>query len=469
MYRFICLIALVTASCSKQEISIINSDKGIKRQGISKLKAIPESDQRKGDPSKGKKYLLEGDYLDSGIPLQFMEEMGMAPEMDDVLGRSGRNATLPPIFTATKAANGIDIISPNCLICHGAYLGEEYILGLGNYDFDGTANTDFALKSMGFMLEKKYSKNSPEWDAFQQFYKSTLALSGNTKTESVGANSADKITEVLLAHRQMPNLEWSDTSLMEINSFTVPADPPAWWLLKKKNAQFTTGIGRGDFARISTASSLLTTNNIGKVKEIDSKFADIIAFIKSIKPPKYPNSIDLTLAKKGELIFKNTCSKCHGEYGDQPSYPNYIVHKEVIKTDPTLADSYYERKDFVDLYNDSWFGQGEYAAHIVPTDGYVAPPLDGVWATAPYLHNGSVPTIRALLDSDSRPTYWKRKSSPKAYDYENLGWQYTTKTSKQDKNTFDTTLKGYGNQGHYFGDDLNEEERSSVLEYLKIL
>ena len=199
-----------------------------------KLIPIPESSQRKGDPIKGRKYLLEGDYLDSGIPLAVMEEVGLAPRMKDVLGRSGKNADLPPIFTATKAKNGVEILAPNCLICHGAYLDDQYILGLGNYDFNGTLKNDFALNSMAFMIEKKHTKESPEWEAFEQFYKSTLALSGNTQTETVGANSADKITEVLLAHRRMPNMEWSDTMLMEINAFTVPADPPAWWLLKRK-------------------------------------------------------------------------------------------------------------------------------------------------------------------------------------------------------------------------------------------
>ena len=147
----------------------------------------------------------------------------------------------------------------------------------------------------------------------------------------------------------------------------------------------------------------------------------------------------------------------------------YIVHKDIIKTDPALADSYYDRQNFVDLYNDSWFGQGEYAAQIIPSEGYVAPPLEGVWATAPYLHNGSVPTIRELLNSESRPTYWKRKHSPKDYDYENLGWKYDLKTSKQDKYTYDTSLKGYGNEGHYFADNMTNEERDALIEYLKTL
>ena len=48
------------------------------------------------------------------------------------------------------------------------------------------------------------------------------------------------------------------------------------------------------------------------------------------------------------------------------------------------------------------------------------PPLDGVWATAPYLHNGSVPTLEAVLKSSDRPALWQRKlreaGNVKGYD-----------------------------------------------------
>ena len=43
-----------------------------------------------------------------------------------------------------------------------------------------------------------------------------------------------------------------------------------------------------------------------------------------------------------------------------------------------------------------------------PVPGYTAPPLDGIWATGPFLHNGSVPNLALVLDSTRRPTYWRR-------------------------------------------------------------
>ena len=113
----------------------------------------------------------------------------------------------------------------------------------------------------------------------------------------------------------------------------------------------------------------------------------------------------------------------------------------------------------------------------------MAPPLDGVWATAPYLHNGSVPTIAALLDSSKRPAYWSRKYDASGtydsndYDEATLGWNVTALDHGQSteadaavkKHLYDTSLPGYSNVGHTFGDGLSGADRSAVIEYLKTL
>ena len=431
---------------------------------------IPSSPQRSGDVVKGKKYLLEGNYLDSGIPLAFFGNRSPFFNNQNVLDRDTANANVPPEFTITKAANGIDIIAPNCMQCHGSYLDGKYILGLGNSAFDGTLNQGFLAQLLGNSVKSKFGDSSPEWEAFQQFYHSGAALAnGKISTKTVGTNSADKITEILIAHRDTNDLTWNSEAFAAINPEVIPIDPPAWWLLKKKNAQFTTGIGRGDFARISMASSLLTMKDSSKAQEVDQRFVDVVTFIKSIESPKYPYEIDNLRALEGAQIFENKCSKCHGTYGINAEYPNYLVHHDKIGTDPMLAQSYHVRKAFVRRYNSSWFGRGKYKAQMVPGDGYVAPPLDGIWATAPYFHNGSVPSIHHVLDSKSRPTYWRRSFNNKDYNWEDLGWKYKEKKSKIDKYTYDTTLPGYGNQGHTFGDGLTSDQRMQLIEYLKTL
>jgi hypothetical protein len=107
----------------------------------------------------------------------------------------------------------------------------------------------------------------------------------------------------------------------------------------------------------------------------------------------------------------------------------------------------------------------------------VAPPLDGVWATAPYLHNDSVPSIAALLDSSQRPRYWRHVLEPREYDTATLGWRhealghgkYGAAGEDEARRIYDTSLPGYGNGGHTFGDVLSERERAAVIEYLKTL
>ena len=112
-----------------------------------------------------------------------------------------------------------------------------------------------------------------------------------------------------------------------------------------------------------------------------------------------------------------------------------------------------------------------------PTRGYIAPPLDGIWATAPYLHNGSVPGLRSLLDSRLRPEFWQHRLHPRTYDTTVLGWEYErlqhgkSAVAEMDAKArfYDTALPGYGNGGHLFGDALTDAERTAVIEYLKTL
>jgi hypothetical protein len=125
----------------------------------------------------------------------------------------------------------------------------------------------------------------------------------------------------------------------------------------------------------------------------------------------------------------------------------------------------------VEWFNKSWFAQGDHPARLEPFNGYIAPPLDGIWITAPYLHNGSVPTLEALLDSRQRPAYWSRNYNDLQYDYVQVGWKFAREAAPTAPTTtvYNTTLPGYGNYGHTFGDKLTDKERRAVIEYLKTL
>ncbi|MDB2607186.1 c-type cytochrome, partial [Zobellia sp.] len=264
-----------------------------------------------------------------------------------------------------------------------------------------------------------------------------------------------------------------DTPYISIIDEVIPTDVPAWWLLKKKNAMFYHAMGREDFCKSFIGSSLLTLDDKTKAEELDPKMPDVLAYIYSLEAPSYPFEIDAELAEQGKPVFEENCIKCHGTYGESEEYPNLLVALSTIGTDASLSDLYTtpsEANDyFLDWFNTGWFGTGEAGLEFDAEGGYIAPPLDGVWATAPYFHNGSVANIAEVLNSLERPKYWSRSFNSADYDQSNLGWIYTEQIAKIDSETYDTTLKGYGNGGHTFGDNLTEPQRFALLEYLKTL
>lgn len=434
---------------------------------------LPSGTQRNGDAAKGYEYLISGDYMASGIPFDAFV-LGFGEDQGNVLNRTGDNAIIPYNYTAVTAPNGVRVVGPNCMSCHASTLNDEFIIGLGSHTNDFTVNRADNITLLNSAILTLYGgQDSEEWKAYDQFRKSIEAIGPKTLTETRGVNPADKITQVLLSHRDKTTLEWSDTPFIDVDIEVIPTDVPAWWLLKKKNAMFYTAMGRKDFCKSFIGSSLLTLTDAIKAEEVDRNMVDVLAYINSIDPPEYPFEINATAAEQGKPIFEQHCVKCHGAYGDDPSYPNLLVSLKTIGTDPELSDHYSVPSPlndyFMDWFNAGWFGTTSNPLEIVADGGYVAPPLDGIWATAPYFHNASVPTLEDVLKSQNRPKLWSRTYMSTDYDPNKVGWSYTVESSKTHKNTYDTTLKGYGNGGHTFADNLTDNEREALLEYLKTL
>ncbi|MCR9065513.1 MAG: c-type cytochrome [Cytophagales bacterium] len=358
---------------------------------------------------------------------------------------------------------------PNCLSCHASYLENKLIIGLGNTLLDFSSDQSINLQFLNKLILSRHDSSSLAYKDFKIYKQALEVIAPLSKTNTQGVNPADKYALILASHRNNESLEWQSKASVDIDKSVIPTDVPAWWLLKKKNAMFYTGVGRGDFSRLMMASSLLSLNDSSDAHQIDSEFANMYAFIMSIDPPKYSKTIDQTAAKNGKIIFEKNCQQCHGTYGNNPTYPNLLIPLETIKTDPELIKANFSNSSMVDWYNKSWFARPPFASQLVVQKGYIAPPLDGIWATAPYLHNGSVPTLEDLLNSSQRPPIWKRNFNIEEYDARKVGWKYHTPASKTDTQTYDTSQKGYGNQGHYFGDGLSLSQRSDLIEYLKSL
>ncbi len=215
-----------------------------------------------------------------------------------------------------------------------------------------------------------------------------------------------------------------------------------------------------------------------EVRSWDDEFEAIYGFILDLAPPPYPHPIDRDLAETGRELFNQSCAECHGrDSGSGPRYRPKRVALDRVATDPlyptALDQGFRDRLEGFLTFD----GAIEVVPDAEADRGYVAPPLRGIWATAPYLHNGSVPTLEDLLDYDARTARIEAGAhlwtfEPGAYDHERLGLQATYLTPADrsaDPRLHDSERRGMSAQGHDFARDLDAEERRAVLEYLKTL
>jgi mono/diheme cytochrome c family protein len=434
---------------------------------------LPAAMQRDGDPALGYEIIVNRGYVSCGVPLSaFRAAVGESPPDGSLQppGRLGRNAELPYNLNATTNADGVELVVSNCLACHGAEFNGELVVGLGNAFADFTTNPMEGIERLGLLVE-----DGPEADAWRRWADRIGAIAPYMVTDTVGVNPAPNLTMALMAYRDGQTLAWLDEPALEPPPREpLPTAVPPWWRMQKKHAMFYHGGGQGDHVPYMMLKSLVCTDDPAEAREIDAWFSHVRAFIASLEPPAWPFALEETLAAEGQAVFERHCAACHGTYGEQESYPNLVVGLEQVGTDPAYARQAVEAERFIRWFNDSFYGR---TAQARPAPGYVAPPLDGVWATAPYLHNDSVPSIAALLDSSQRPRYWRHVREPREYDTATLGWRHEVLDHGKDdatdgdeaRHVYDTTRPGYGNGGHTFGDVLSERERLAVIEYLKTL
>lgn len=433
---------------------------------------IPEYAQRDGDPNEGYRVLVNEGYVGCGIPWSaYHQVIADAPPELRLPGRTGHNETLTYDMNAFETPSGVEVVASNCLTCHASVLGGHVIVGLGDANADFTFDAGQAADLPGLLINDPRERT--EWMKWAGRIHATAPY---IQAKTIGVNPADNLGLILFAHHDQLTLEWSDTPLLDPPPTTVVAvDVPPWWRMKKKHAMFYSAAGRGDHARIMMTASVLCVDSVNHAGFIDTLFPDVRAFIETLDPPPYPEAIDMMMADRGRAIFDATCARCHGTYGPTGQYPNRFISLEEAGTDPVFAvGALDDSVRFREWFNGSFYGE---LSTLDPVRGYVAPPLDGIWATAPFLHNGSVPNIEALLDSTKRPQYFARTYMPADYAPSEMGWRFTVldhgqadePNAQMRVRIYDTTLPSMGNQGHTFGDALSEEERREVIEYLKTL
>jgi mono/diheme cytochrome c family protein len=208
------------------------------------------------------------------------------------------------------------------------------------------------------------------------------------------------------------------------------------------------------------------------------------ALARKIRPPVWPaadfGAIDEAKRKHGSQLYDQLCAGCHEHLAAGGKVNDGKMALDQIGTDPLRAENFARPVNqiaFDIAISDALKKVTRKAGGAVPDENqwrvtreYALRPLVASWATAPYLHNNSVPTIYdLLLPEEQRPSgFWV---GHRDYDPEKLG--YTTPAKDQQppgRVWFDTTLPGNSNKGHSgakFGTTLSDADRKDLLEYLK--
>jgi mono/diheme cytochrome c family protein len=235
-------------------------------------------------------------------------------------------------------------------------------------------------------------------------------------------------------------------------------------------------LGMGAVFDPTTFESTLRIGNLHTLEVLTHK----------LQPPAWPadvlGAIDEAKAQKGQQIFAEKCAGCHQDR---------LYAQMEIGTDPNRANSFGQPVGNTPFpaavapllaglkkraFADEGMSPAEQAAMDASpvvwraTAQYLARPLKGIWATAPYLHNGSVPTMYDLLHPDQRPA--KFAMGNREFDPVKIGYRSDINATGPNIWVFDTTQPGNSNIGHSgdaFGTSLPEDQKAALLEYLKKL
>lgn len=179
--------------------------------------------------------------------------------------------------------------------------------------------------------------------------------------------------------------------------------------------------------------------------------------------PEYPFAVDAELAGQGSEVYATHCADCHAFGG---SRTGTVIPIAEVGTDRHRLDHWTQAAtEAYNAYGDAYPWD---FSHFQKTDGYASVPLDGVWLRAPYLHNGSVPTMADLLEPPaSRPAEFYRGFD--VYDQERMGFVSQGEDAERFGSHFDVGVAGNDNGGHLWGTELSPEEKTALIEYMKTL
>jgi hypothetical protein len=433
-----------------------------------------------------------------------------------------------PIGFAKKTI-GLPRISLNCAVCHTATYRlrpedepakvlaapahqadiQAYLQFLFNCAADARFNPDTLLTEIGYNVDLSAAD---EW-----LYRHVLIpQTKEALLRQRGANSW-----------MVERARWGPGrvdlfNLVKFGSLGMPldqtvgnADNAPLWQMAARQGQRLHWDGMNDSVHEAVLGSALSAGASGK--DIDfPRLERIERWLLELEPPAYPGPVDANLLPRGQQLFTSLCNDCHGTGGKHTG--------RVIPTNEVGTDAERQRvwtDDAAERYA-AYAGEQSlkfehFRGAAGPDGGYGAMPLSGVWLSAPYLHNGSVPSLTDLLAEPdaaspsselegigkdlsvgSRTDRRSRSDEVLAIerlvqrarqggkrppvffrgydllDTEHVGFVADVGTVPDETPPFvyDTRLVGNGNAGHAgerYGTTLSAEDKRALVEYLKTL
>ena len=249
---------------------------------------------------------------------------------------------------------------------------------------------------------------------------------------------------------------------LPIDDIVGTVDLPSLWNQRMRGHMALHWDGNNDLVEERNKSAAIGAGATPDSLDLPS-LARIEDWILDLRPRPFPESrIDRARALEGQRVFEQTCAGCHAVGGPKVGQVTDIAEvgtdsQRLLSFTPELAVKM------------NTIGRGRpWAFHrFRKTNGYANMPLDGLWLRAPYLHNGSVPTLRALLFPDERPAAFYRAYD--VYDWTGIGFVSSGPEAEAQGVRFDTTLRGNSNAGHLYGTQLSATEKQALIEFLKTL
>jgi len=395
-----------------------------------------------------------------------------------------------PVGVSRRQRLGLDEVGLNCAACHSGTVREtpasapQIVLGMPANRLDLQGFVQFVLEcSLDNRLTTDAIKDRlPKKGGPSLFERALLQF---------GLVDRLKITTLNLRNRLAPVLadsvpKWGRGRVDTFNPYksvqfnwdlgTLPpseligaSDYPSIWNQKPREGMHLHWDGDNDSVDERNLSAALGAG-VTPVTVDHDNLKRVRDWIWTLPPPKYPYAIDQALASRGAPLYQQLCVNCHADnrFRDgviSGSRVGQVEAIDAIRTDPYRLNSYTPAfaSNQYSLYPDSPYR----FTHFRKTNGYANHPLDGIWLRAPYLHNGSVPTLRDLLDPpESRPKAFYRGYD--VYDQARLG--FVSDVAEADGQVFsryDTSVPGNGNTGHVYGTTLADEDKRAIVEYLK--